>query len=221
MTPFAPRLTADRSVGRLARTRHDDARALAEGGQDFGPADHLGEVRRADFFFALGDEHQVDGEFAARAPDGMQRGEERALRPFLVDRAAAHQHLAEIRLVDQRGVEGRRRPLGGIHLLDVVHEVEAEGAGGTCVESGEDAGLAVGGHLRDALEARVAEEAHHQVAALGHAAILGGDGGLADPVLNAAEGFVVALFDFGLDGFEVGGGCGGGYGEEEFAASGH
>ena len=54
------------------------------------------------------------------------------------------------------------------------------------------------GTLVDLVEAGVAEEAHHHVAAFGHAAIFGGDGGLANPVLQAVDGFVVALVDFEL-----------------------
>src|SRR5205809_7921332 len=42
--------------------------------------------------------------------------------------AAAHDDLAQPGLVDDGGLPGRRRPLGGIDLLDVVHEVEAGGA---------------------------------------------------------------------------------------------
>ena len=61
--------------------------------------------------------------------------------------------------------------------------------------------MAVGGDFGDSREARVAEKAHHVVAAFGHAAIFGGDGGLTNPVLKAMDGFVVMLIDFGLDGF--------------------
>ena len=56
------------------------------------------------------------------------------------------------------------------------------------------------------VEAGVAEHAHHQVAAFVHAAVLGGDGGLADPVLQALDVLVVAFCDFGLEGLQVGSG---------------
>src|SRR5881398_50903 len=43
--------------------------------------------------------------------------------------------------------------------------------------------------------ARVFEHAHGELAALVHAAVLGGDGRLSDPLLQARHGFVVVLFD--------------------------
>ena len=93
-------------------------------------------------------------------------------------------------------------------MLDVVHEIEAERFGRAGVESGEDAGLAVGGDLGDLAEAGFAEHLHGELAAFAHAAIFGGDGGLVNPGLQALEGFVVALVDFRDDGVEVRGVCG-------------
>ena len=60
-------------------------------------------------------------------------------------------------LSTRRGVKGRRRPFGGIGLLDVVHEIKAHRAGRAGIQSGEDAGLAVGGDLGDLAEARLAQ----------------------------------------------------------------
>ena len=71
------------------------------------------------------------------------------------------------------------------------------------VERGENAGLAVGGDFGDGLEAGVAEELHGEFAAFVHAAIFGGDAGLANPFLQAVDGFFVALFDFFADGVEI------------------
>jgi hypothetical protein len=68
------------------------------------------------------------------------------------------------------------------------------------VEGGEHARLAVRRHLGDALESRVAGELHHQLAALGHAAVLRGDRGLLHPFLQALHAFGVALLDLRLDG---------------------
>ena len=76
--------------------------------------------------------------------------------PFWFTAPRPIDHLAEAGLVDERRLERRRGPLGGIELLDVVHEIEADGARRAGVERGEDAGLAVGGNLFDLLEAGVA-----------------------------------------------------------------
>ena len=54
----------------------------------------------------------------------------------------------------------------------------------------------------DGLEAGVAGQAHHELAALRHPAVLGGDGGLPHPFLQALHAFGVALLDLGLDGGE-------------------
>jgi len=51
----------------------------------------------------------------------VQRGEERRLRTFLIDGAAADDRLADARLVDDPRFEGRRGSLGGIELFDVVY----------------------------------------------------------------------------------------------------
>ncbi len=109
----------------LRGRRHEDADAAARAPPP-PPAwrTTCGEVRRADLLFALGDEHEVDGQLPARAAERVERGEERRLGALLVHRAAPDDDLAEAGLVDDRGLEGRRGPLGRIDLLDVVHEVE-------------------------------------------------------------------------------------------------
>ena len=160
-------------------------------------------MRRADFLFAFGDENEVHGHFFARAANGVKRGEERGFRAFLIDGAAAHDDFAEAGFIEQSRFKRRRRPFGGISLFDVVHEIEAEGFGRAGVKCGENTGLAVGGHFFDAAEAGFAEHLHHQVAAFVHAAIFSGDGGLANPPLQALYGFVVMLLNFGANCCEV------------------
>ena len=49
------------------------------------------------------------------------------------------------------------------------------------------------------LEARVAREPHHQIAALVHATIFRGEGRVLHPLLKAFDAFVVALLDLGRD----------------------
>ena len=64
--------------------------------------------------------------------------------------------------------------------------------------------MAIGRDLGHLVEAGVAQHAHHQVAACVHAAIFGGDGGLANPVLQPLDGFVVALGDLRFERFQIG-----------------
>src|SRR5258708_12460145 len=156
-------------------------------------------MRGADFFLAFGYKDEIDGELAACAVNGVKCGEEGGFGAFLVYGATADDYLAEAGLVDQRGVPRWRGPFGGIDLLDVVHEVEAKRFRSAGVERGEDAGLAVGGNLGDLREAGFAKHLHGELAAFVHAAIFGGDGGLANPGLQPLEGFVVSLVDFGDD----------------------
>ena len=198
-TPLAPSDTVTLPSGSWAaegmKTPVQRLRAAATSGA----LDDLLEVRRADLLLAFRDEDEVDGRLAARALDRVQGGEERRLRTLLVHGAAAHEDLAEAGLVHEGGVERRRRPLGGIDLLDVVHEVDADRPRRSRVEGGEDAGMAVGGHLRRGLEAGVLRHVHHELAALVHAAVLGGDRRQLHPLLEALEAFRVALLDLGLD----------------------
>ena len=138
----------------------------------------------------------------------MQCRQERRLRTFLVDRAPADDAPTQARLVHQGRVEGRRRPFRGIDLFDVIHEVDTDGSGSTGVERGEDTGLSVGGNFCNAVESGVAQHAHGEVAAFVHAAVLGGNRRLANPLLQTDHGFVVAFLDFFLDGAQVRAGIG-------------
>ena len=183
---------------------HVDSAAFPQSGQNLGPANNLREMRRTDFFFSFGHQHQVHRKLAPGATKRVQRGDERRLRAFLIHGAAADHALADVGFVDQGRLKWRRRPLGGIGLLHVIHEVQTDGARSAGVERGEDAGLAVGGNLGDVGESGVTQHAHGEVAAFVHAALLGGDRGLANPLLQTLHGFVVTLLDFFLDGGEIG-----------------
>src|SRR6266436_9869633 len=153
-------------------------------------------MRRANFFFAFGDEHKIYGQLFPCAAHSVQRGKKCRFRSFLIHRAATDEHFAETGLVDQCRIKWRRSPLRGIGLLYVVHEIEADCARSTCIENSKNSGLSVCGNFPDLPEARVAEHVHGQVAALVHAAIFSCDGGLLDPVLQTLHGFVVALLNF-------------------------
>ena len=141
----------DDAVRVLRGAGHEDAGSASQRRRDLGPAHDLREVRRADLLLALGDEHEVDGQLPARAADRVERGEERGLRALLVDRAAAHEDLAEARACRRaRASNGGEDHSGGIDLLDVVHEVEADRPRRAGVERREDARLPVGRHAHGA-----------------------------------------------------------------------
>src|SRR5437870_124605 len=108
-----------------------------------------------------------------------------------------------------RSPPGRRGPLAGIDLLHIVHEVQPEGLRGAGVEEREDARLPVGADAIRALEAGVAEQLDHQLYAFLAADVLRGDGGLVDPLLDAADGFLVSPCDLLVHGREVAAGDGG------------
>ena len=145
----------------------------------------------------------------AAATDRVERRQERALRPFLVHRAAPDDGLAQAGLVHQAPLPGRRGPLAGIDLLHVVHEVQPEGLRGAGVEEREDPRFPVGADAIRALEAGVAEQLDHQLYAFLAADVLRGDGGLVDPLLDAADGFLVSPCDLLVHGREVIAGDGG------------
>src|SRR5437764_1358613 len=79
-------------------------------------------------------------------------------------------------LVDQARLERRRGPLRRVELLDVVHEVEADGLLRPGIERGEDARLAVGAEDGRLLEAGLARQLGHVLGAGGVVAVLRGDG---------------------------------------------
>ena len=146
-TPLAPSLIVTSPSESLRGDGHEYAGAFAKRGLHFGPPHDLRKMRRADLLFAFGHENKIHGQLSASAADGVQRGEERRFRPFLVDGAAPDEDFADAGLVDERGVQRRRRPFRGIDLFDVVHEIEAHRARRAGIERGENAGLAVGGIL--------------------------------------------------------------------------
>ena len=209
MTPLAPSAIVTTPSGPWAAegmktpVHRDSAFATS------GLADDLRKVRRADLLLALGDEDEVDRELHARAAVGMDGGEERRLGALLVHGAAAHEDLPEPGLVDDRRVEGRRGPFRGIDLLDVVHEVDADGSRRPGVERPEHAGLSVRRDAHRALEAGVREHADEEVAALVHPPVFGGDRRLAHPGLEPRDRIRVALVDLGVHAREVPGrgGC--------------
>ena len=101
------------------------------------------------------------------------------------------------------------------------------------VEGGEHARVPVGVDAAHGLEAGVARQVHHDLAALAHRPVLGGDRRLLHPLLESSHALVVAFIDLGPDGRERvlgkaearkgerGGGRGGGADELASGGSGH
>src|SRR5580658_4053989 len=213
MPPFAARyelefhyalgakIDGDGSIGRLHRHGHVNAGAFPESGENVGPVDNLRKVRRSDLLLAFGHEYEIDGQLAPGPAERVQGGKPHGFRAALIDRAAADQNLAKTRLVDDPRFEGRGSPFGWICLLHVVHEVDADGFRRAGIERGEDSGVAIGGNFLHLAEAGVLQHAHHETAACIHAAVFGGNGGLANPVLKPLDSLVVALGDSASTGF--------------------
>src|SRR5262249_1862424 len=132
----------DRTVEALAPERNDDAEAFLQSRFDFGSEDDLRKVRRAAFLFAFADEDEIHRELLICRLERVQCGETGDLRSLLVRGAASDDHLADAALVDEARLERRRAPLGGIELLDVVHEIEADRVPRARAADGEDPRLA-------------------------------------------------------------------------------
>ena len=194
---FGAKVHLDRAVGGLRTQRDDDAEALPERGLDLGLEDDLPEVGRGDLLLALADEDDVDRKLLARRLEGVERRQQRGLRPLGVGGAATDDHLAEAGLVHQPSLEWRRAPLGRIVLLHVVHEIDREPSLGSGVERGEYARLARGGNQVHLLEAGLPRELCHVLGALGIVPVLGGDRRERDPVLQHLDRHVVAPGDRG------------------------
>ena len=101
-TPLAPRDTVTLPSGSCAAQGMKTPLQRESAALTSGRRTICAEVRRADLLLALGHQHEVHGQLAARAADRVQRGQERRLGALLVDGAAADQHLAEAGLVDER-----------------------------------------------------------------------------------------------------------------------
>src|SRR5579884_1356825 len=124
---FRSEAHGDDPVEVLRCGRHEDADRFSERCFYFGPMHELADVRGSDFFFTFGNEHEIHRQFFAGAANRMQGGEKRRLGTFLIDGAAADDDFSEAGSVDEASLERRRSPFARIELLDVVHEVQANG----------------------------------------------------------------------------------------------
>src|SRR4029077_1340263 len=116
---FGTKELRDFAVETLRRKGHEHAVALFEGGENIGAMHDLREMRRADFFFAFGDEYEIYRELAACAANGVKGGEESGFRTFLINGAAADDDLAE----------------PGLSTSAASHGGEDHSAGSTCLTS--------------------------------------------------------------------------------------
>ena len=105
--PLDPRLTATLPLHVLPACGNEDALGLLERGEDIGSLHDLVKVRRADFFLAFGDQHEVDRELHLGRTHRMKRGEHGRLGSLLIDCAAADDGSAESGLVDDPPFERR------------------------------------------------------------------------------------------------------------------
>ena len=201
---FGAEIDLDVAVGLLSCGRHEDAHGFLQRGHDLGILHDLGKVRRADLLFAFADQHEVYRQLYFRLFESAQCAEERSLGTFLVHRAATDADLAQTLLVDDLAFQRRRRPLGRIELLHVVHEVNADRRGRARIDDSEDAGLAGGRDDFDIGESSLASQLRHVLRTLRIVAVFGGDGRQRDPLLQVLDVFVVHLGDLGQDGLHVG-----------------
>jgi hypothetical protein len=95
------------AVDVLPACGNEDALGLLERGEDIGALHDLVKVRRADFFLALGNQHDVDREFHLCRTHRMKRGEHSRLGSFLIDGAAADDGVTESGFVDDPPFERR------------------------------------------------------------------------------------------------------------------
>src|SRR5215510_13675919 len=130
-------------------------------------------MRRTDLFLAFRHKNQIDRQLLARVADGMERSQEGGFRAFLIDGAAANEHLAKTRLIHQSRFKWWRRPLGGINLFYVIHIVNAQFSRRASVQYGKYTRLAIGRYFSHLGEPGLAQHLHSHFTAFSHTAVLG------------------------------------------------
>ncbi len=117
----------------------------------------------------------------------MERGEEGRLGPLMIASTPADHCRPQPLLLDKPALKRRRRPFGGVELLDAVHEIEAKGARRPDVDRSEYAGVASRGHDLGIGKSRIARQLGKKGRALGHVAVFRGDRGERDPFAQALD----------------------------------
>ena len=142
---------------------------------------------------------RLTGSFRPAPLKAWSAARKAASGPFWFDGAAADDALAEPRLVHDRRVERGRGPLGRVHLLDVVHEVEATVRGAPASSVAKTPGWPSVGTRTARSKPASRQHPDQEVAALRHPAVLGRDGRLPDPLLQPRDRLVVPLRNLGED----------------------
>ena len=143
-------------------------------------------MRRAEFFLALGGDHDIDGQIALNRDDRLQRIEKGAFRALLVGGATRHDDLAQF-VIHHVGLEWRAVPVFRVNRLDVVHHVDHQGFIGTRVVITPDTGVAVRGNQFGLLEAQGLQVASQHFGHFDHTLVLRTDRRLPHPALQGAN----------------------------------
>ncbi len=189
----------------LSRGGHENADGASQGRLDLRIRGDVSEVRRADLLFAFCDEDEVHRGLHPRVLECVERGEERRLRPLLIDRTPAHQCLPFTRTIDHPSLERRGRPFSGVVMLDIVHEIDGERALGARIEGREHAGNPLGRNDPGLLEPRIERQLPHMLGAFRVVDAHIGDGRKSDPFAQTLHRFGVVRGDLGDDFATVGG----------------
>jgi len=128
----------------------------------------------------------------------VQRGEKSHFGALLVGRAASADGPSE-RVIEYLPFKRWRGPIGGIELLDVIHEIDAERPPRAGVQRAEHRRDAAGRHRPDAAEPRLRRQPRHQRRALRHIALLGRDRGQCDPFAQPTQRLLVSGIDGAAD----------------------
>src|SRR5579864_4845219 len=126
------------SIRLLASFGHKYANASLQRSGNFWLADNFRKVGRTNFFFAFANQHEIHREFFPRRFECMECAKKGVFRTFLVHSAATDADLSQSFFVHDSTFERRRRPLRGIELFHVVHEIDADCGCCTAVQSAED-----------------------------------------------------------------------------------
>ena len=166
MTPLAPRADRDHAVASCDAERHEDAGAPGQRLRDVRPADDLrrkcGEPISSS---PSATRTRLTGELHARPRErrgGAARNADSG--PFWLTAPRPIDDLAEPGLSTIAASKGGERPLRGIDLLDVVHEVDADGSGAPASSVAKTPGWPSVGTRHRALEAGVGQHPDEQLA---------------------------------------------------------
>lgn len=146
---------------------------------------------------------QIDGQLLPRRFERVQGSQECCLRAFLVYGSAPDADLAESLLLHDARFQRRRRPLRGIELLHVVHEVDPDTGSRAGIEQAKDAWLAGCGDDLHIGEAGLARQLGHVFRPLRIVAVLGSDRRQRDPVLKRLDGSIMQFGNFSKHGLHV------------------